>query len=134
MGAGMSAEQIAELLHELARRLNDRGTGAPIRVVGGAALVAREYRTTTTFDIDAIFQPEDAVLEVAAELANERGLPPNWLNSDADAYIPFVAPGALAATVQGRWRHRDHRPGKDAAGHEAKGKPAKARCRKQWTG
>ncbi len=90
MAAGMSFEDIDELLHELARRLNERGESATIRLVGGAALVAREYRTTTTFDIDAICQPEAAVLDVAAEIATERNLPPDWLNSDAKAYIPFV--------------------------------------------
>ena len=77
MAAGMSPDDIDELLHELARRLNERGQPATIRLVGGAALVARDYRTTTTFDIDAVFQPEDAVLDVAAEIAAERNLPPN---------------------------------------------------------
>jgi hypothetical protein len=97
MAAGMAADEITELRHELARRLNERGISSTIRVVGGAALVARDYRTTTTFDIDAVFQPEDAVLEVAAEIAAERNLPSDWLNSDAKAYVPFVAPG--------QWRH-----------------------------
>ena len=92
MAAGMSPQDIEELLHELARRLNARGDAATIRVVGGAALAARNYRTSATFDIDAVFQPEGPVLDVAAEIAAERNLPPNWLNSDAKAYIPFVAP------------------------------------------
>jgi hypothetical protein len=131
MAAGMAADEIAELLHELARRLNDRGTTATIRVVGGAALVAREYRTTTTFDMDAIFQPEDAVLEVAAELANERGLPFDWLNSDAKAYLPFVAPGPRAAPVQRWWRHRFDRPSTNPAGDEAQSQPRQARRRRR---
>ena len=92
MATGMSPDDIEELLHELARRLSARGITATIRLVGGAALVSRNYRTSATFDVDAVFQPEGPVLEVAAEIAAERNLPPAWLNSDAKAYIPFVDP------------------------------------------
>jgi hypothetical protein len=92
MAAGMSPEDIEGLLRELARRLSARGATASIRLVGGAALVARSYRTTATFDVDAVFHPEKLVLEVAAEMAAERNLPPDWLNSDAKAYIPFIDP------------------------------------------
>jgi hypothetical protein len=61
-------------------------------------------------DIDAIFQPEAAVMEVAAELAGERNLPPDWLNSDAKGLHPVRRTRALAATVQGGWRHCVDRP------------------------
>ena len=94
MPSGLTPDDVDELLHELARRLSDRGTAATIRVVGGAALAVRNYRTTTTFDVDAVFDPKEQVLAVAAELAGERNLPPDWLNSDAGAYIPFVGPQA----------------------------------------
>ena len=94
MPSGLTPADVDELLHELARRLSDRGTAATIRVVGGAALAVRSYRTTTTFDVDAVFDSEEQVLAVAAELAGERNLPADWLNSDAKAYIPFVGPQA----------------------------------------
>lgn len=58
MAAGMSPEDIEELLRELASRLSARGVTATIRLVGGAALAARSYRTSATFDVDAVFHPE----------------------------------------------------------------------------
>ena len=92
MAAGLSPEDIEELLHELAVRLSARGVKAAIRLVGGAALATRGYRQTMTFDVDAVFHPVGPVLEAAAEIAAERNLPPNWLNNDAMAYVPFIDP------------------------------------------
>ncbi len=92
MAAGLSPEDIGELLHELAGRLRARGVKATIRLVGGAALATRGYRQTMTFDVDAVFHPTGPVLEVAADIAAERNLPPDWLNNDATAYVPFIDP------------------------------------------
>jgi hypothetical protein len=92
MAAGLSPEDIHGLLHELATRLNARGVKAAIRLVGGAALATRGYRQTMTFDVDAVFHPEGPVLEAAAQMAAERNLPPDWLNNDAMAYVPFINP------------------------------------------
>jgi hypothetical protein len=86
----MSRDVVLELLHELAARLRARGVSAGIRLVGGAALAIAYYDRRATFDIDAEFSPAEPVLRVVAELAAERNLPPDWLNNNARAYIPFV--------------------------------------------
>lgn len=90
------AAEAAELLGELDRRLRERGAAAAVFVVGGAAVVAaglREGRLTT--DIDAL--TDDAVVfEVAREIADERDLPPSWLNSGAGMWMPPHPEGALA--------------------------------------
>ncbi|WP_028473753.1 hypothetical protein [Nocardioides alkalitolerans] len=89
------AAEAADLLGELDRRLRDRGAAAAVFVVGGAAVVAsglREGRLTT--DIDAL--TDDAVVfEVAREIAVERDLPPQWLNSGASMWMPPHPEGAL---------------------------------------
>lgn len=94
MAAAMSREAVLELLHELAARLHARDVSAGIRLVGGAALAIAYYDRRATFDIDAVFSPVEPVLEVVAELAAERNLPTDWLNSKAMGYIPFVGPEA----------------------------------------
>jgi Nucleotidyltransferase of unknown function (DUF6036) len=90
----MSREVVLELLHELAARLHTRGISAGIHLVGGAALAIAYYDRRATFVIDAVFSPRKQVLDVVAELAAERNLPPDWLNNNAKGYVPFVGPEA----------------------------------------
>ena len=89
------AEQVVELLAELDDRLRGLGVGASIFVVGGAAIAATGARTgRLTADIDAVTRNE-AVLEEARQLARERGLPENWLNSRAQMWMPPLPNGVL---------------------------------------
>jgi hypothetical protein len=90
-----SAEQVADLLADPERRLRRRGIAAAVFVVGGAAVAATGVRRDRlTVDVDAI-GPGRVVLEEAAALAKERGLPENWLNPNARMWMPPLPDGAL---------------------------------------
>src|SRR5438128_1368013 len=90
-------ELVAELLSEPDRRLRGRGVSAAVFVVGGAAIaVARVRENRLTADIDVVPSDDPAVLEEAAGLASERGLPANWLNFAARMWMPPLPEGALS--------------------------------------
>jgi hypothetical protein len=91
-----TAEQVTTLLAELDRRLRKRGVAAAIFVVGGAAIAATQVRDgRLTADIDALLD-DRAVLDEAAAIAADRGLPPDWLNPAARAWMPPLPPGVLS--------------------------------------
>ena len=84
----MNRREILELLTELGRRLAARGIEGEMYVVGGAAIALAYDERRSTRDIDAVFEPKQAVYLAAAEIAAERSLPDGWLN---DAVKGFLA-------------------------------------------
>jgi len=88
----MSPDEIRNLLEELAVRLDAASIAVGIRVVGGAAVSILDNDRRSTSDIDAAIVPAGAAAEVVAALGTERGLPANWLNDAALAYVPPVGP------------------------------------------
>ncbi len=90
-----SADDVADLLAELGRRLARRGVSAAVFVVGGAAVAALHLRDgRVTVDVDAL-SDDPAILEEAGALAVERGIPENWLNAGARAWMPPLPDGVL---------------------------------------
>jgi len=87
-----TAEQLREALSELAHRVDQRKVAAAVRIVGGAALALSFYDRAPTQDIDALVYPpllaEGPVLEVAAEMAKERGWRPEWFNTQVRVWVP----------------------------------------------
>jgi len=57
-------------------------------LVGGAAMALAYSRERTTRDLDAVFEPKSLVYEQARLLADERGLPPDWLNDGVKGLLP----------------------------------------------
>lgn len=89
------AEQAARLLAELDQRLRRRGAAAAVFVVGGAAIAATGIRAgRLTQDIDALTR-DDIVLEEARAIASEQGLASNWLNTNANMWMPPLPEGVL---------------------------------------
>jgi hypothetical protein len=90
-----SAEEIAEFLDELDSRLKKRNESASIFIVGGAAIAMITGESPRrTEDIDAITH-DSVVIEESRRMAEEHGLPPNWLNDKAAMWMPPLPPGAL---------------------------------------
>ena len=95
-----TAGDLHQLLEQLGARVKARGGTPNMLVVGGAALaLAGDSRRVTT-DIDALLggRDRDLMLEEAATMATELGLPPKWLNEAARAFIPPVPAGERVAT------------------------------------
>lgn len=62
-----------------------------IQVVGGAALLLHGVLDRATGDIDARYSPGDTVDEVITDMARDYGLPPKWMNRNAEAFLPDEA-------------------------------------------
>jgi len=90
----MRRDEIVELLTELGRRLAARAIEGEMYVVGGAAIALAFDDRRSTQDIDAVFEPKTTIYEVAAELADERGLPDGWLNDAVKGFLTGADPDA----------------------------------------
>ena len=77
---------IEDAFRRLGDRLAARGVVADIYVIGGAAMALAYDSRRATRDIDAILEPHGIVLEEAARVARDLGLPAWWLNEQASVY------------------------------------------------
>ena len=91
MSGGWSADgdAVEALLTELGRRLDGRGLVAELYVVGGSAMALAYDGRRVTRDVDALFRPRDEVLAVAAQMAEDQGLPADWLNDAVRTVMPL---------------------------------------------
>ena len=76
-------------LGDLAKRLSESEQAARIRLVGGAALSIAYYDRRSTRDVDALISPAVPVLEVAQQIARERGWQDDWPNDAATMFLPL---------------------------------------------
>ena len=97
----LTADQVRDLLAELGRRLKAKGVDATVYIVGGAAIALEMDARRVTADVDAIFHPETTVREEAEQLAAERGLPKDWLNSSVRGFVPGGDDDAVPLELDG---------------------------------
>jgi hypothetical protein len=60
-------------------------------IVGGGAIALAYSNDRATRDIDAVFEPKMRVYEVAKTMADEFGLPMDWLNDGVKGLLPDFA-------------------------------------------
>ena len=76
-------------LRQLVTKLRSSGSRSGLRIVGGAALALQYFDRESTVDIDAHpIGDADHVLAAGREVAEENGLPDDWLNNQAAVFIP----------------------------------------------
>lgn len=80
--------KILEALQALGDELTRRAVRGQIFVVGGAAMALAYSTRRVTKDIDAVFEPKSIIYDAAATVAENLGLPGDWLNDAAKAYMP----------------------------------------------
>ena len=98
----MQRTEIVDLLTDLGGRLAERGLEGEMYVVGGAAIALAFDERRSTRDIDAVFEPKTVIYELAARLAEERGLPDGWLNDAVKGFLTGADPEApLVLEVDG---------------------------------
>jgi hypothetical protein len=79
-GPLLDRAEIQSLIAELGERCAAKGINAEMFLVGGAAMALVYSRLRTTRDLDAIFEPKALVYQEVRRLADDRGLPPDWLD------------------------------------------------------
>ncbi len=90
-----------EALERLDRALGAPGARAEIYLVGGAVMCLVLEARPATKDVDCWFTEPQVVRRAARTVADEMGLPHDWLNDAAKAFVPS------GATFE-RWRSLDH--------------------------
>jgi hypothetical protein len=96
----LTREQIVEALERLDRALAARGARAELYLVGGAVMCLVLDARASTKDVDGWFTEPQEVRRAAKQVAADMGLPEDWLNDAAKAYLPE------GATFE-RWRSLD---------------------------
>lgn len=84
----LSKKEIIALLKALGKKLDKAGIRGEIGIVGGAAMALAFDTRKATKDIDAIFRPSSEIRKAAKEIADDRGLPENWLNDAVKGFLP----------------------------------------------
>ncbi len=75
-------------LQALGHELDRQGVRGQIFIVGGAAMALAYSTRRVTRDIDAVFEPKASIYEAAAKVAEDLGLPEDWLNDAAKGFMP----------------------------------------------
>jgi hypothetical protein len=83
-----STAKILSALQALGDELSSRGVRGQIFIVGGAAMALAYSTRRVTKDIDAVFEPKSAIYDAAEKVAQTHGLPADWLNDAAKAFMP----------------------------------------------
>lgn len=83
-----SKAKILVALQALGDELSRQGIRGQIFIVGGAAMALAFSTRRVTKDIDAVFEPKSAIYAAAEKVAEEHGLPADWLNDAAKSFMP----------------------------------------------
>jgi len=85
--SGLSRRAILSAFQSLSDELGQQGVTGEICLCGGAVMVVAFAARLSTKDVDAIFQPAHLVRELARRIAEEQGLPANWLNDGVKGFV-----------------------------------------------
>lgn len=83
-----SRAEIIVALQMLGDELSNQGVHGQIFIVGGAAMALAYSTRRVTKDIDAVFEPKSSIYKAASKVAEQLGLPEDWLNDAAKGFMP----------------------------------------------
>jgi hypothetical protein len=83
---GLSKDEIIAALARLNDYLREANVIGELCLFGGTAMVLAFNARLSTRDVDAIFMPATLIRELAAKVAEDRGLSPSWLNDGVKGF------------------------------------------------
>lgn len=86
-GSSLSRETILRALQTVSERLGQQSVTGEVCIFGGTVMVLAFTARLATKDVDALFRPAQAIRELARRIADEQGLPANWLNDGVKGFL-----------------------------------------------
>jgi hypothetical protein len=83
----LSKTRITNALKRLGELAQKKGATFEVSLYGGAVFTLIHGSRETTKDIDAIVRPSELSRTLAAQVADEQGLPDDWLNDDVRFFL-----------------------------------------------
>lgn len=83
----LTRDQILNCFAKLNEELRRAGQKGEIGLVGGAVMCLVYNARQATRDVHAVFEPSQDIRRAAAKIANDLGLPEDWLNEGAKDYL-----------------------------------------------
>jgi hypothetical protein len=83
---GLTKDEILEALSQLNTYLVEANVIGELCLFGGTVMVLVFNARLSTRDVDAIFKPATLIRELAAKVADERGLAAHWLNDGVKGF------------------------------------------------
>jgi len=80
----LTKNQILKYLSQLADELKAQGLKGEILLTGGAAMCLVHEARDMTKDIDALYEPKTVINQIAAKIAEQEGLPSDWLKATSN--------------------------------------------------
>jgi hypothetical protein len=82
-----SRDQVLRALQRLGELADQQSAQLNICIYGGCAMMLAYDRKRITRDIDAVFYPSEKVQPLITQVAEEQGLPVDWLNDDVRQFL-----------------------------------------------
>ena len=83
----LTRETLLRALGSLSDQLGQRGVSGEVCLFGGTVMVLAFTARVATKDVDALFQPTQAIREAARVTADEQNLPGDWLNDGVKGFL-----------------------------------------------
>jgi hypothetical protein len=91
----LDRDRALRALEALASRLERSGIDGRVYVVGGAPMLLAHGADRATRDIDAVFEPTTQMRRAIAMVADDLGLPDDWLNDAVKGFVPGTDPESV---------------------------------------
>jgi hypothetical protein len=83
----LNRESILAALGALSENLGKQNVTGELCLFDGTVMVLAFTARVATKDVDALFQPAQAIRKLAAQIAGEQQLPPDWLNDGVKGFV-----------------------------------------------
>ena len=83
----MHKDELLKYLEILSCELKKSDLQGEIIITGGAAMCLVHSARDMTKDIDALYEPKSEINRLVEKIANEHGLPHNWLNDSVKGFM-----------------------------------------------
>jgi hypothetical protein len=85
--SALTRETILCGLQALSDRLGEREVTGEVCLFGGTVMVLAFTARLATKDVDALFQPAQAIRDLAHQIAADQNLPADWLNDGVKGFL-----------------------------------------------